>query len=234
MVTTKARTTRRTITGTAATNLRVPALGAALIMSACSHAGAPPSTQPHRPSARTVPEIKTGVRAYNHRSYKIALQHFDRAITTDDQSIEARYDRALTYEKLHNYKGAAADLKTVVHARPKWAAARLHLAAAQYHARDFAGSARNFDIALRANAKNWRVWLDDGVIYYALHRYTDARRRLARALDLSPKSGRAHFWLGMTYRHLHNAPRARGELALAAHSRDIVVRTAAQNALAVR
>ncbi|GAC1477759.1 MAG: hypothetical protein NVS1B6_19310 [Steroidobacteraceae bacterium] len=221
-------------TRTAAINLRVPALGAVLMFSACSHAGAPPSTQPHRPSAGAVQEIKTGVRAYQHRAYTIALSHFDRAMTLDGQSVEARYDRALTQEKLHNYKRAASDLQTVVRTRPKWNAARLHLAAAQYHARDFSAAARNFDIALRSNGKAWQVWLDDGVCYYRLHRYADARRRFARALDLSPKSGRAHFWLGMTYRHLHDPAKARAELALAAHSRDIVVRRAARRQLSGR
>lgn len=237
----KATTTTKTTTmRVAATKSLAVELGVALILSACSHAAVPPprSANGNRPishnqiSARQ--EVRTGVQAYGHHAYKIALSHFTRALTLDPRSVEALYDRGLTEEKLNAYKRAESDLHAVVRARPQWPSARLHLAAAGYHAHDFAGAARNFDIVLRSQGKAWKVWLDDGVSYYHLHRYSDARRRFARALDLSPRSGRAHFWLGMTYRHLHSAARARGELALAAHSRDIVVRTAAQNALAVR
>ena len=79
-------------------------------------------------------------------------------------------------------------------------------------------------------AEYWRL-LDDGVSYYQLRRYADARKLLARALVAAPKSGRAHYWLGMTYQHLGDRAQARNELALAAHSRDAVVRTAATRQL---
>lgn len=203
-----------------------------MLLPACSHAGALRPT--HTANPRALPEIKIGVRAYQHHSYKTALGHFDRALKFDANNTEARYDRALTEEKFRAFGIAESDLRAVLRVRPTWTAARLHLAAAQYQKRQYVASTRNFDIALKADGKAAQVWLDDGVSYYAMHRYADARKRFARALDLSPKSGRAHFWLGMTYGHLHNHGKARAELALAAYSRDRVVRTAARRQLTGR
>jgi tetratricopeptide (TPR) repeat protein len=204
--------------------------GAALILSACSNAAGPVSPAD---AARTRAEIKTGVRAFGHHAYKIALVHFNGALALVPSSLDARYDRGVTEENLHAYGAAMDDLQSVVNNRPDWTNARFHLAAAQFQAHRFADSARNFDIALASNSKAGKLWLDDGVSYYRMKRYADARLRFARALALSPKSGRAHFWLGMTYRHLGN-PKARGELALAAHSRDVVVRSAARRQLTAR
>lgn len=220
----------------ATTRACLAGLGAALILAACSHAVAPPqhAAQDARKAAQARQETKTGVRAFGHHSYKIALAHFNKALALDSGNTDARYDRAMTEEQLHLYTRGAGDLAAVVKARPQWGAARLHLAAAQYHAHQFAEAAKNFDIALKTGGKASQVWLDDGVSYYKLHRYADARKRFARALDLAPKSGRAHFWLGMTYRHLHDIKKARNELALAAHSRDVVVRSAARKQLAAR
>jgi tetratricopeptide (TPR) repeat protein len=208
------------------------ALVAALLLSACSHSQTAgptsPATVDAQTQARASAEIKTGVRAFGHKSYRIALTHFDRALALVPGSLDARYDRGVAEEHLHAYGHAADDLQIALNDGLPRNDARLHLAAAQFHAGRFADSARNFDIALRSNPKTSRLWLDDGVSYYKMKRYADARQRFARALDLSPKSGRAHFWLGMTYRHLGNRSKARGELALAAHSRDVVVRSAAR------
>lgn len=221
-------------------NARLAALAAALLITACSHSGTPSSSVEagHRaavahPGAAkaAVAQIKTGVRAYGHRSYRIALSHFNRALQLDPGNFDGLYDRSLTEEKLGAFKRAETDMYAAVRIRPKSAAARVHLAAAQYHARDYSQSARNFDIALRSQPKAWKLWLDDGVSYYHLHRYSDARKRFARALDLSPRSGRAHYWLGLVYGHLGDRRKARAELALAAHSRDGIVRTAARRAL---
>ncbi|MDQ6930843.1 MAG: tetratricopeptide repeat protein [Candidatus Eremiobacteraeota bacterium] len=235
---TKATTTAVTI------NARLAALCAALLMTACSRAGTPSSSVPARHEAAVKPsnanskaavaEIKTGVRAYGHHAYKIALSHFNRALRADPRNFDALYDRSLTEEKLGAFKRAETDMYAAVRIRPKSAPARIHLAAAQYHAHHFSDSARNFDIALRGQPKAWKLWLDDGVSYYHLHRYGDARKRFARALDLSPRSGRAHYWLGLAYGHLGNRPKARAELALAAHSRDGIVRTAARRALTLK
>lgn len=209
------------------------ALGAALVLASCSHGAAPPSRVSHNPQtdAKVRGEIKTGVRAYGHHAYKIALAHFNSALKLDPASLEARYDRGITEEDLHAYGRGAADLARVVHEKPAWPGARVHLAAAEFHAKNYAAASRDFDIALRSNGKSWKVWLDDGVSYYKTKRYAEARKRFARALSLSPRSGRAHFWLGMTYSHLHNKHKALTELALAAHSRDTVVRTAARHQL---
>ena len=64
-----------------------------------------------------MPEVKLGVRAYGHRSYKIALQHFDRAVKVAPQDADALYDRALTEERLGSYKHAEQDLSAAVRAR---------------------------------------------------------------------------------------------------------------------
>ena len=93
------------------------------------------------------------------------------------------------------------------------------------------GAARNFDILVRTDQKASNVWLDDGVSDYRLHRYAQARQRFARALDLAPRSGRAHFWLGLACVKLGQTSKARSELALAAHSRDAGVRKAARRIL---
>lgn len=202
----------------------------AMMLSACSHAPAPRATASQN-DRQIRDEIRSGVGAYRDHAYRNALEHFNRALWLDPHDLDARYDRAVTEERLHAFGRSEADLREVIRARPEWSAARLHLAAAQYRAHDFTGAARDFDIVLRDNSKAWNIWLDDGVSYYQLHRYGDARRRLARALDLAPRSGRAHFWLGLTYRRLGQASKARGELALAAHSRDRVVRNAARRML---
>ncbi len=205
---------------------------AALMLSACAHAG-PSAPADAKTQARARAEIQTGVRAYSHRAYKTALAHFNNALALIPSSLDARYDRGVTEENLHADGNAIDDLQTVVTNRPDWISARLHLAAAQFQAHRFADSAKNFDAALASNPKVGKLWLDDGVSYYKMKRYADARLRFARALALSPKSGRAHFWLGMTYRHLGSS-KARGELALAAHSRDSVVRLAAKRQLTGR
>ena len=212
------------------------AFGAALILGGCSHSPTvAPSSSPAgvdaQTQARAREEIKTGVRAFRHKAYRIALSHFNHAIALAPGSFDALYDRGVAEERLRAYAHAADDLQTVVNNRPDRKDARSHLAAAQFHAGRFADSARNFDVALRSNSKAWRLWLDDGVSYYKMKRYADARQRFARALALSPKSGRAHFWLGLSYRHLGNRAKARNELALAAHSRDTVVRIAARQQL---
>ncbi len=222
--------TTETTAATMAIRALAAAFGAALILSACSNAAGPVSPAD---AARARAEIKTGVRAFGHRAYKIALAHFNGALALVPSSLDARYDRGITEENLHAYGPAMDDLQSVVNNRPDWNNARFHLAAAQFQAHRFADSARNFDIALASNSKAGKLWLDDGVSYYRMQRYADARLRFARALALSPKSGRAHFWLGMTYRHLGN-PKARSELALAAHSRDVVVRSAARRQLTAR
>ena len=210
------------------------ALGAALLLTACSQ-GTPPSVARAQAAQRQAQaEIKTGVRAFGHHSYKIALSHFDRALALDSHNADALYDRGLTEEQLRSTKHAESDLASAVKLRPSWNAARVHLAAEQYHTHHFADSAKNFDVALKASSKSAVLWLDDGVSYYHLARYADARKRFARALALAPRSGRAHYWLGMTYNHLGNKPKAQGELALAAHSRDVVVRTAARRELRAR
>ncbi len=212
--------------------LPAAAFSAALILSACSHGG--PSAPPDaKTQARARAEIQSGVRAYSHKAYKTALTHFTNALALVPSSLDARYDRGVTEETLHAYGNAIDDLQTVVTDRPDWSAARLHLAAAQFQARRFADSAKNFDVALASNPKAGKIWLDDGVSYYKMKRYADARLRFARALALNPKSGRAHFWLGMTYRHLGNS-KAQAELALAAHSSDSVVRSAAKRQLTGR
>mgnify|MGYP002402618507 CR=1 FL=1 len=213
----------------AATRAVCTALAGA-VLSACSHASAPQAPAP-RIDRQVRDEIRSGVRAYHQRAYSNALSHFNRALALDPHDWDARYDRAVTEERLRAFGRSEADLREVVNARPQWGAARLHLAAAQYRAHDFSAAARNFDIVLRDDSKAWNVWLDDGASYYQLHRYGDARRRLARALDLAPRSGRAHFWLGLTYRRLGQTSKARGELALAAHSRDRGVRDAARRML---
>jgi len=209
-------------------------LGAAMLLAACSQNVAP-SVARHNAEVqaekRATPEIKTGVRAYGHKSYKIALVHFDRAVKIAPNDADALYDRAITEERLGSYKHAEEDLTSAVRARPNWHSARVHLAAAEYHAHHFAAAAKDFDVLLKQAPKSSKLWLDDGVSYYNMHQYAQARKRFARALDLAPRSGRAHYWLGMTYQHLANKAKARAELALAAHSRDVVVRTAARHAL---
>ncbi|GAC1358545.1 MAG: hypothetical protein NVSMB31_18970 [Vulcanimicrobiaceae bacterium] len=219
-----------------ATTIRTfAAAGTVLVLAACSHGSAPPPAASNvRAVSQVRQEIKTGLRAFGHHANKIALAHFNKALSLDPKSLEARYDRGITEEKMRAYGRAADDLGAVVKARPQWDGARLHLAAAQFHVKRYAEAARNFDLALKTSGKVSRLWLDDGVSYYKLHRYADARKRFARALDLAPKSGRAHFWLGMTYRHLGDRLKARNELALAAHSRDMVVRRAAKGQLAAR
>jgi len=217
----------------AATTREFPAAAflVALFLSACSHAG--PAHPDAKTQARARAEIQAGVRAYGHKAYKTALTHFDRALVLVPSSLDARYDRGVTEETLHAYGKAMDDLQAVVTNRPDWSGARLHLAAAQFHALRFADSAKTFDAAVATNPKVGKLWLDDGVSYYKMKRYADARLRFARGLALSPKSGRAHFWLGMTYRHLGDS-KARDELALAAHSRDSVVRLAAKRQLTGR
>ena len=217
-----------------ATRALIAALGAAMLLVGCGERIAP-SVARHNAAVqaekRAMPETKLGVRAYAHRSYKIALSHFDRALKLAPADADALYDRALTEERLGSYKHAEEDLRSAVAARPDWYGARVHLAASEYHAHHFAAAAKDFDVLLKRNPKGSKLWLDDGVSYYHLGNYGEARKRFARALDLAPRSGRAHYWLGMTYLHLANKPKARAELALAAHSRDIVVRTAARHAL---
>lgn len=226
--------TATAITGTTATmaaTAKTLTLGlAALIVSACSHAAAPPAVSPQN-QAKAHSEIRTGVHAFGQNAYRTSLAHFNRAVAFDPNSVDARYDRALAEEMTGAYGHAADDLQAVVWNKPAWNEARLHLAAAQFHARRYADAAQNFDIVLRSNPKNWSAWLDDGVAYYKMKRYAQARQHFARALALAPKSGRAHFWLGMAYRNLGNRPKARGELALAAHSQDVIVRTAARRQL---
>ena len=225
----------------ATTKLRLGALVIALALPACAqHAGAPAAHNPNVTAKSTADirraqaEIKTGVRAYKHHALKIALSHFNRALVLDSRSNEARYDRGITETDLRAYGRAAADLQAVVKAQPHWTQARLHLAAAQFRAHQFAAASKNFDLLIRSNPKAGKLWLDDGVSYYQLHRYADARKRFARALALAPKSGRAHFWLGLSYARLGQKTKSRSELALAAHSRDVIVRTAAKRALTTR
>jgi len=194
------------------------------------NANAPAGT-PADNQVRARDELAAGVRAFGRRSYAAALERFDLAVQLDPGSVDARYDRGLAEAEQHAYRHAADDLGIVVKARPGWGSARLHLAADQELSGRYGDAARNFDIALRVNPKSSRVWLGDGVSYYKLHRWSNARRSFAKALVLEPKSGRAHFWLGMTYGHLHDAKQARNELALAAHSRDVVVRMAARKEL---
>ncbi|MFN2529226.1 MAG: tetratricopeptide repeat protein [Candidatus Baltobacteraceae bacterium] len=218
----------------AATRSLIVALGAALLLAGCGKHSAPSVARQNATLAaekRATPEVKLGVRAYSHHSYKIALDHFDRALKLAPDSTNALYDRALTEERLGSYTHAGEDLGAALRARPVWYSARVHLAASQFHAHRFADAAKNFDIALKTNPKGSKLWLDGGVSYYRLRQYGQARKRFARALDLAPRSGRAHYWLGMTYQHLANKSKARAELALAAHSRDVVVRTAARHAL---
>ena len=210
---------------------RLTALVAALALSACSHIASSPRAPSQSDIAVAQSEAEAGARDFSHRAYATALRHFTQAVALDPTSAEARYDRAMTEEQLGSSKHAEADLTTVVGDSPTWTAARFHLAAAQYRSHEFADAARNFDIALGSNSKAWQVLLDDGVAYYRLGKYADARKRFARALAVAPKSGRAHYWLGMSYQHLGDRTEARNELALAAHSRDAVVRSAATREL---
>lgn len=159
------------------------------------------------------------------------MVHFNRALSRKPGDADALYDRAVTEERLRAFAHGEFDLRDVLRAKPGWIAARLHLAASEERAGNLEDAARNFDVVLRTDRKAPDVWLDDGVAYYRLHRYAVARRRLARALDLAPRSGRAHFWLGLTYARLGQNQRARNELALAAASRDAGVREAARRTL---
>lgn len=224
-----------------ATTKAVCAAIAAAVLGACSHAPAPqaytapqgsaPATFATPNTAALRAEMREGVRSYKLHAYKNALAHFNSALAIDANNTDALYDRAVTEERVRAFGHSESDLRDLVRARPHWAPARLHLAAAQYRSHDFNGAAANFDIVVREEPKAWRIWLDDGAAYYHLHRYADARKRFARALDLAPRSGRAHYWLGLAYRHLSQPSKAREELALAAHSRDRGVRDSARRVL---
>lgn len=177
------------------------------------------------------PLVRDGVAAYRHHNYGAALSDFDRALDRDSKNAEARFDRALTEERLNSVPAALADLQQVVKDSPQWNAARMHLAVAQYRSHQFAEAAGNFDMIAKAHPNSVTAWLDDGVANYNMKRFAVARRSFSKTLELAPRSGRAHLWLGLAEMKLGDKKDGRNELALAAHSKDVHVRDDARRSL---
>lgn len=198
------------------------AVAGALALASCAR-----STQPD-------PLVQDGVAAYRNHSFGAALSDFDRALDRDPRNTQARFDRALTEERLNTVAAALADLQQVVAENPKWNAARMHLAVAEYRSRDYAEAARDFETIAQAHPKSVAAWLDDGVANYQMKNYAIARKSFAKSLELAPRSGRAHLWLGLAYLKLGDMQKGRNELALAAHSKDVHVRDAARRSLRAR
>lgn len=224
---------------------RSVALALALVVSGCAQRPAPPNapsparavslhasdaTAAHRERVALV----RGVRAYRHHQYLAARTLFTVAVRALPRDAAARYDRARTYEALHQWALAERDLRMAVAARPRWSNARLQLGFVRYRLHSYARSASDCDRVLVGSPKVPGIWLDAGVSYYHGHRWKTAADRFHHAVALAPRSGRARLWLGLAYKKLGKRTFAGRELVLASRSHDRAIRTTAHAALAAR
>ncbi len=130
--------------------------------------------------------LTQGIADYEDESYEEALDNLNRARQEDPASAEAAYYLGLTYDKLQDYKNAAAMLKEALALDPRLSDGHLVLARALYNLNDMEGAAKELEEARKNGSKPGEVYFLLGLIELKSGKNEDAIASFGKAKEADP------------------------------------------------
>jgi len=141
-------------------------------------------------------ELGIGVLLAKYRLYRDALPHFERALTADSASDEARYDLADTYFHLRNY-GRAFEVLQQVSSGARDDTYLFLLGDVEARIGRTAEAVEIFRHAVEMNPDSDQYYLALAMTYLRQRNTEEAERALRQGLAHVPNSARIHWGLGV-------------------------------------
>jgi Flp pilus assembly protein TadD len=147
-----------------------------------------------------------GKQRYRAKDYAGAIPLFRRRIALDPNNDEAYYYMGLSYKELKQYPDALEALRTAARLADSKADRHFWLGIMYSQLDSTAGAARAFNRAVELDSagtnKNSAIaWRQLGYYDLLAHGYSEAIRKLNRAVAISPQDGQSWVWLGQAYQN---------------------------------
>jgi len=162
-------------------------------------------------SPSTVARLGMVLHAYD--KFEGAARCYERALDLQPGQFAWLYYLGLVRAKLGRHDEALDALRQAVRVDPSYAPARLHLADVLLATGEVEDSRARYDALTREHPGLVHAVYGLGRALSELHQHAAAVEQLAKAIELAPEYGSAHYALGLAYRDLGDETAARRHVA---------------------
>lgn len=169
-----------------------------------------------------------GVVRMQKKSYKKAIEDFNRAIEINPDYLNAYLNRGRAYKNLKSYSKALKDFTFCVEQDPKLAEAFYQKATIYYNRRNYDKAIESLQSAAKLTPDNKKLYFEMGESYYYSGKYGQAIMQFNKVIELDNNDYWAHYRKGFAYQKMRqykqamNAYQAFLQRAPKHHSRQIL------------
>ncbi len=160
------------------------------------------------PKLEDDPDFKQGIKYFEAGQYDYAVASFKRAAEKLPESIEANFNLAICYLRLHKAAEAIDILEKILNLRNDIPEIYIALGEAFFNRSETEKAISSFRRALELQPANYRIFYDLGIIYYKIDQLEAAITSFEQALKLKPEFPSAYYQLGLTFIKKGDFPRA--------------------------
>ena len=124
-----------------------------------------------------------------YRQFDLALTDLDRAVALSPADANARYNRAITFERKGDFDSAITDLNDALRLQPNHAFANYERGFVRLKQKDYDLAIEDFNEAIRLKSDNAKAWRDRAQAYRAKGELAKADADQQKAILLDPGIG---------------------------------------------
>jgi tetratricopeptide (TPR) repeat protein len=139
-------------------------------------------------------DLQTGIQQFEQKEFAQAESTLREVVAEDPTNADANYYLGQALIEQKKYKESEEFLKTAIDPKPE---ARVALGEAYLMQEKLDDAMRVLNEAEATQASNPKLWLNRGMISQKREKYADAAKQLDKALELDPRDGYAHYYMGL-------------------------------------
>jgi len=155
--------------------------------------------------------VKAGL-SYSINNPDKAIEYYDKAINSGDDSGLVYLLRGLTKSNKGDYDGAINDFNKVIELAPDASVAYTYRGYAQYKKGDIDSAIKDYDKAIEIHPEFAYAWYRKGSTLLRLGRYEEALKVLDKSIELEPENADAWYSRAGTYSLKNDKPNALTDL----------------------
>jgi tetratricopeptide (TPR) repeat protein len=133
-------------------------------------------------------DLQAGIAAYERGEFQTALEHLNQQIDTDPHLAVAWGNRCLAKIQLSRYAQAIVDCDQAIALDSQNPEYRLSRGLAKYRSGDYSEALQDNRQFLEVLPGDYRGFYNEGLVYVALHQFTQAIEDFNQALALAPET----------------------------------------------